>query len=208
MSEKHILVSLGDDKVREIGEVLGNKSCVLILDLLALEDLTVSDIAKKLKMPINTIDYNVKKLVRVGLIEGSSHWWSVKGKKMPVYRVSNRKIVISPKRSVSKVFAWVIGLTGLMALTIREFIGDVVNFGRSGDVVARDIMLSESPKMEALVMNAGASDAVIRGVNNVSFWNGFASWEWFLLGAWVAVFLFFIFAFVSERKSRSYYHEN
>jgi len=68
MDEKSILINLGDEKAKWISEVIGNKSCNKILDLLAEKNLTVSDISHKLKMPINTVDYNVKKLVKAGLM--------------------------------------------------------------------------------------------------------------------------------------------
>jgi len=186
MDEKHILVSLGDEKVKEIGEVIGNKSCNRILDLLAGESLAVSDIARKLKMPINTTDYNVKKLVRAGLIESDSHWWSVKGKKMPTYRVSNRKIIISPRKSVAKVFAWVVGLTGLSALTLREVMKPA------------EVLVSEAPMMMAEFDSLASSGAI----ESVGFWSGLGPWSWFLIGAWFAVVLFFVITLYNEKGGR------
>ena len=186
MDEKHILVSLGDEKVREIGEVIGNKSCNRILDLLAEGELTVSDIARKLKMPINTVDYNVKKLVKAGLIESLSHWWSVKGKKMPTYRVSNRKIIISPRKSAAGVFAWVFGLTGLSALTLREV------------MKSTEVVISEVPRVMAEFDSLAGSSAV----ESVGFWGGLGPWSWFLIGAWFAVFLFFIITLYNGKGGR------
>ena len=49
---------------------------------------------------MNTLDYNLKKLIGAGLIEKtSSFFWSVKGKKIPTYRLANKKIIISTKNS-------------------------------------------------------------------------------------------------------------
>ena len=60
--------------------------------------LTAVSIAKELGMPINTAEYNLKKLIKVGLIEKSKEFfWSVKGKKIPMYKVSNKHILIVPK---------------------------------------------------------------------------------------------------------------
>jgi len=186
MDEKSIMVNLGDEKVKEIGEVIGNKTCNRILDYLSDNEGTVSDISAKLKAPINTIDYNVKKLVKAGLIEKNSHFWSVKGKKMPVYKISNKKIIISPKRSVTKVFAWTIGLTGLMALTIRQFLEKTSSVAD----VAQEMMFEAAPVFAS------------KGTESVSFLSSIGAWEWFLIGAWFAVFLFFIFSLYSERKTR------
>ena len=187
MDEKHISVSLGDARIKEIGEIIGNKTCNKILDFLAGEDGTVSDISRALKIPLNTADYNVKKLVKAGLIEKASYWWSVKGKKMPVYRASSRKIIISPRKSVARVFAWVIGLTGLTALTLREFMGSGVEVMETNIAEGGRLMADVAPSM---------------AVESVGFWAGVSPWSWFLIGAWFAVFLFYVFTLYNERKFR------
>jgi len=209
--ETSIMVGLGDEKAKKISEVIGSKSCNRILDLLADRDLTVSEISKKLKIPINTVDYNVKKLVKASLIEKASHWWSVKGKKMPTYKISNKKIIISPRRSVAKVFAWTIGLTGLTALTIKELLGratyatgPVMEYGR--DLATNNAMLAEGVQKttsaaldSAPIILEGAESG---GAGFLSFLAGINPWSWFLIGAWFAVFLFFAISFITNRKMR------
>jgi len=192
MDEKHILVSLGDEKVKEISEVIGNKSCNKILDFLASREGTVSDIAGKLKMPLNTVDYNIKKLVKAGLIEKASHWWSVKGRKMHSYRVSNRKIIISPKKSIAAKFLWVLGLTGLSALTIRQFMSRIV--------IDNAVPLFND--MKGSVATA-AGDFIPEGGSIVvepSFWTSISPASWFLIGAWFAVFLFFVLTIIKGKR--------
>ncbi len=196
MDDKHILVSLGDEKVKHIGEVIGNKSCNRILDFLAEEDGTVSDISRKLKMPLNTVDYNVKKLVESGLIEKASHWWSVKGKKMPIYRVSNRKIIISPKKSISRVFAWAIGLTGLAALTIRSFMD------KSGPRLVNTAIVMEEAVFDAAPKAMAMNDVAVGVVSSQSFWAGVSSWEWFLFGAWFAILIFFVTTLINDKRHK------
>jgi len=188
MEEKHIMVSLGDKNVKEIGEVIGNKTCNKILEFLAGEDGTVTDISRALKIPLNTVDYNVKKLVSAGLIEKSSHWWSVKGKKMPVYRVSNRKIIISPRKSFAKVFAWVVGLTGLTALTIKQFIGNIF----------REYSYTTGPLIKSTRDNVVFLETASGGFLNTLA--GISPWSWFLIGAWFAVVLFFAITLYAERR--------
>ena len=131
MDNKHIMISLGDDKAKHVSEVIGSKSCNRILGLLADGDLTVSEIARKLKMPMNTVDYNVKKLVKAGLVEKAAHWWSVKGKKMPTYKVSNKKIIISPRSDVGKKVVY----SFLMVFALVAVVGLIVflNVSQEGD---------------------------------------------------------------------------
>jgi len=171
MDEKSILVNLGDEKAKEISEVIGSKTCNKILGYLSEHEGTVSDISGALKIPLNTTDYNVKKLVKSGLIEKASHFWSVKGKRMPTYRVSNKKIIISPKKSIGKIFAWTLGLTGLMALTIREFFGNKMIGYRDIDP---DLAFEAAPKVadavvDAVQTTAGAVPELANGAMDIAY---------------------------------------
>jgi len=104
MAEKYIELNLDDEKASIVAEVLANRTAKKILSLLADEELSESDIAKRLKIAANTVNYNIKKLIDAGLIEKSKNFfWSIKGKKILTYKLSNKKIIISTKNS----FAWI-----------------------------------------------------------------------------------------------------
>ncbi len=208
MADKYIMLSLDDEATKMLSEVIGNESCKKILDLLADngdEGLTETEIANKLKFPINTIDYNIKKLVKTGLIEPAKHFWSVRGKKMPAYKVSNKKIILSPKRSkVSALKSLVLpaAITGIAALVLRQ-ITKPASF-----VVDRGINFKEAAETGGALMAASTSsagavapDALRDAVANVppTIWQSMISnitsiptWEWFLIGAWLAIVLFFV----------------
>jgi DNA-binding transcriptional ArsR family regulator len=219
VKDTSIMVNLGDEKAKQISEVIGSKSCQKILNLLADGDLTVSDISKKLKMPINTVDYNVKKLVKADLIEKAAHWWSVKGKKMPTYKVSNKKIIISPRKSVAKVFAWTLGFTGLTALTIKELFGSTVQYAAGPvteygrDLVASDAataaagQLSNDAAQKSMEATAQSAPIILEGAKNggaglLSTLSNIGPWAWFLIGAWFAVFVFFAITLINNERHR------
>ncbi|MCL6500851.1 MAG: helix-turn-helix domain-containing protein, partial [Candidatus Pacearchaeota archaeon] len=91
MSKKYLMVSLEDPRTRKIAAVLSNKTCKKIIDMLAEKEASKSEIAKALKIPLNTTEYNVNKLVEAGLIEKSkNYFWSAKGKKIEIYKISNK----------------------------------------------------------------------------------------------------------------------
>lgn len=98
---KFILISMEDDRAKKIAEVLGNKTSKKIIDTLAeSSELSEKDISDKLGLPINTVEYNLKKLVSCEIVEKTkTFFWSKKGKKIPTYKLSNKSIVISPKSS-------------------------------------------------------------------------------------------------------------
>ncbi|PIN91282.1 hypothetical protein COU57_01235 [Candidatus Pacearchaeota archaeon CG10_big_fil_rev_8_21_14_0_10_32_14] len=111
MTNKFLIFNLEDDKAKALGEVISNPTCKKIVDYIAEHnDVSESDIVKALGIPANTVNYNIKRLINSGLIETSkTFFWSKKGKKMATYRVANKIIVISPKKS-SNVYSKLKGI--------------------------------------------------------------------------------------------------
>jgi len=101
--DKFIMMGMDDDRAGDVASVLSNKTCKKILDYLSeVKEASEQDMAKSLSIPINTVEYNIKKLVRSGLVEkAKNHFWSVKGKKIALYKVANKHIIISPKKQIS-----------------------------------------------------------------------------------------------------------
>jgi len=96
--EKFVLVSLKESKTKKIADVLTNNTSREILDFLSeKKEATEGEIAKELKVPIITVHYNVKALLDSGLIESTQFRWSEKGKKMDIYKVARKYIVIAPR---------------------------------------------------------------------------------------------------------------
>ena len=193
--DKSILVPLGDPRLKDISEAISNKSCNKILDFLASrkDGASVSDIAKELGMPINTADYNVKKLLKAGLIVREGHWWSVKGKKMPTYKVSNRKIVISPaKRDFTnlKVAVLLILLSGVVAMFLRGY-----SEGYQTNMFLEKTLDSAGPVLKSSPV---AGKGVERGESYST-----ESWKYFLWGAWSMIALFFAVSYVLEKRKSS-----
>lgn len=204
MDEKHIMINLGDKRAKEISEVIGNETCNKILDSLVENEGTVTELSKKLNVPINTIDYNIKKLVSVGLIEKSNYWWSVKGKKMPTYKVSDKKIIITPKSGMKKHFFATLLVTGLAALGIRSFMGPTEYAGENLAVETFSMPVADLMTETSLAAKTGierSMDAVSPTVTGGLF-SSLASWEWFLFGAWFAIVLFMIISIRNERRRK------
>ena len=69
MDDKFIMMNLDDERSKKVAEVLGNKTCKKILDHLSeTKEASEKDIADALGIPINTTEYNLKKLIGVGLV--------------------------------------------------------------------------------------------------------------------------------------------
>jgi len=128
---------------------------------------------------------------------------------MPTYKVSNKKIIISPKKSVGKVFAWTIGLTGLVALTIRQFLGESTSniisikgarFAEDAAAPARTELSHNLFGGPAEIITESAVEA--GGSGFIQYLTGIGAWSWFLIGAWFAIFLFFAITLINDKRHK------
>lgn len=125
MAEKFILVSLDDEKSKELADVISNKTARKILDYLSEKEGSSSEIGKDLGIALSTVEYNLKNLVKAGLVEVEEFKWSPKGRAMDIYKVKKKYIVIAPEKSselreiLRKVLP--VGLVGLVVGGFIEF---------------------------------------------------------------------------------------
>lgn len=101
MPSKYLLLDLDDEKAKHLADVLANETCKKILNILAEKEASASTLSENLNLALNTITYNLEKLLNSGLIEKSRHFWSVKGRKIETYKLANKNIVISPKQTIA-----------------------------------------------------------------------------------------------------------
>ena len=172
------------------------------MNYLTKNEKTISEISVELNIPINTVEYNIKKLLNSGLIEKKSFWWSVKGKKMPTYTVSNKRIIISPKRYTNNLkYLIALGITGVISLVIKKITEPVKiiyerNIPLTNELsnglmkITRDSFLENVPQQ---------TDQII---NTITYFPKLCFGEWFLFGAWFVILLFFIFSIINERRSK------
>jgi len=200
MEEKYILISLDDERAEKIAEVIGNKSCKKILDYLSERESNETEISKELHMPLNTVDYNIKKLLKAGLIKEGSHWWSVKGKKIPLYKVSNKHIVISPKKMTPSKLKGILPLvlvSAVFSLFIWLYTKTSFFMAKTEEVFVEKAI----PMLEATTSGADA----VAGLNGVVGSAGFSLEivDWFLIIIWALILLFVVvIIFRNERGSK------
>ncbi len=100
MTEKYLLFSLDDEQSKKLGEVISNPSAKKIANFLADREASASEISSALDMPLNSVGYNIENLLDAGIVEKVSGFlWSEKGKKIEKYKIANKLIVISPKKT-------------------------------------------------------------------------------------------------------------
>jgi len=184
VDEKFMLISMEDDRAKKLAEVLGNKSCKKIIDYLAdNEEASVKDISDALGIPINTAEYNVKKLLGAELVQKRKNFfWSKKGKKIVMYELSNKSIIIAPKGSnISKLKAL---LPAFMIVGVGTFVSYVWGALKSG---GQDIARGTEEIFYA------AGDALIEAAPKAVDYTQeliitpSPAWLWFLAGGFLAL---------------------
>ena len=126
MSDKYIMVSLDDKKSKDIANVLSNDTSRKLLDYLSDHDKVAPvDLSKKLNIPISTVTYNLKHLKESGLIETKDFAWSDKGKKVELYSLARKLILIAPKgynwkESLKKILP--IALVGVVGTALLKIL--------------------------------------------------------------------------------------
>ncbi len=196
-NDNFILISLDDEKSKSIAEVLSSATCKKIINYLAENtEASQKDLSDALNIPLNTIEYNIKKLLASGFIQKRKNFfWSKKGKKIIMYEISNKSIVISHKKKVSEKIksilpAFILTAAGTFALWVYEKIKyssqNIADLGR-------DVLYTVSnPVLEA---GSKASDAI--SPESLITPIGTPLWLWFLVGSLIAIG---IISFVNWRK--------
>jgi len=186
------MLNLDDPRTARIGEVIGNKTSKRILSLLADKEMSESEIALELKLPLNTVGYNIKKLEESELIEKKKGFlWSSKGKRIHKYRVSNKIIVISPRKIFSGIIPSVL-ISGIIALLIKAYMGVQIGVWNGDETV----MFADNSALKTGESVANAGGSGVQEMANQGIYyvlnNAQNSWAWFFLGALTGLLVYIV----------------
>ncbi len=192
----YVVIDLNDEKSKHLSEVLTNDTCKKILLFMSeIDEVTESDISKSLNIPLNTINYNMKKLLAASLVdESEKRLWSQKGKKIRIYTISNKSILISPKPK-SKINKT---LTSIITLGSTVIIGTLIRF-----VFHRQIAPIENKlyNVGGVAVANTQKTLLENSAQNISYISSFLSsipaWAWFLSGG---IFAFVIVLILNWKK--------
>jgi len=192
VEENFILISLDDSKSKEISEILGSKTCKKIIGYLSENrEAGEKDLSESLSLPINTVEYNIKKLLSSGFIQKRKNFfWSKKGKKISMYELSNKSIIISHKKPNTEKLksilpAIILTAAGTFAVWTFEKISNANSSLRNSITNT----YAASDEAASLASKAGgAISAVSESVPNLISQSSQAPiWQWFLAGALLSI---------------------
>ena len=186
---KSIMIDLDDPRTDKLADVISNKTSKKILSALAEQELTETDLSKNIGIPLNTVGYSIDKLEEVGLIEKAKEFfWSAKGKKIYKYKVSNKRIVISPKSMMRGIIPSIIAVS-VIALAIKIF-------SASKETITRDAATSTAGIEAMKAIEPSAVSQIVPVLANIS-------WAWFLLGALTALLIFILWNIMKGGKNEN-----
>ena len=182
-------MGLNDENSRYVAEALKSKTCKKILDLLSeTKEASEKDTSDALDMPISTVEYNLNKLIKSRLVEKTKNFfWSVKGKKIPMYKLARKHIIISPNKTPSlsylKQILPVVLVSGFFMIFIKYLLkpsyGSTVSFSEE-------------------LMETGANSV---GQTSLSFFDKILAlpyWGWFLIGIVLAGLIILIYRYAKK----------
>lgn len=190
-NKNFLLLSMEDEKIKKVSNVIGNESCRKILDYLSNKDATESELAQKLNLPISTVHYNLQQLVETGLIESKEFHYSQKGKEVNHYRLANKYIIIAPKKTFGikeklKGILPVALIAGGAAAVIQLVSSYLSRQGIAVDDAVAKSMIAESAPL-SIAAQAPQMPAAL-ATQNIALW--------FLAGALFALAVYFIISLI------------
>ena len=197
-SEKFIMVSLEDEKSKDLANVISNDTSRRILSYLSEKEASESDISRALGLPASTVHYNVQHMLKSNLIEVKNFYWSDKGNKVKVYAIAKKFIVIAPRGTkVNSALKSLIpvALFSLAAAAAIQFVSN--NYGRMDAMTQEAAKAVPSPVLEQAVMDQSTGGAQ-QLISQPSLWSNLSLW--FLFGAVFAIIIYLVIYFVWRRK--------
>jgi DNA-binding transcriptional ArsR family regulator len=157
-----LLVSLNENKAKKLAEVISNNTCRKMLDFLAEKnDVTESDIAKALNIPLSTVHYNMKALVEARLVKSDEYHYSEKGKEVSHYKLANQYVIIAPE-----------GEKHLLREKLRSIIPTALIMGAAAGIIkifSGGFLAAQETAAPMMLKSAVGSGAAEEGVRAVAY---------------------------------------
>jgi DNA-binding transcriptional ArsR family regulator len=102
MAEKILFLEPGDERAQKIAKAMGSQTASDILQLLADGPISLTDITERLSVPMNTAKYHVENLLEAGLLSVDQTKYSVKGREVKLYALTNQLLIVAPRQSTMR----------------------------------------------------------------------------------------------------------
>jgi DNA-binding transcriptional ArsR family regulator len=111
-----VILEPGDERAQKIAKAMASRTATDILRLLADGQKSMTEITDQLAIPLNTAKYHFENLLDAGLISVAETKYSVKGREVKIYTLSNQLLIVAPRQS--NVHALLLKYAALFAVVI------------------------------------------------------------------------------------------
>ncbi len=199
--EKFVLINLEDEKSKELAQVIASETSRKILNILAEKPLSETEIGEKLKVPLSTVHYNTQQLLKAEIIEIKDFLWSEKGKKIQLYQLANKLIIIAPKTSqisfLSKLKEIIPLFLGGTIISLGIYLYQKIYPKFSNSITSESIEVIKKVAAPALTNNADRiTEYVLPNLQNIN--QNYALW--FFLGVIVTLVLSLLIEYLKKKR--------
>jgi DNA-binding transcriptional ArsR family regulator len=167
MADTVVVLEPGGERAQKIAKAMASQTAGDILRLIGDGQKTSTEISEQLSLPMNTAKYHIDNLLDAGLINVAATKYSVKGREVKVYTLTDQLLIVAPKqmnvRSLLMKYASLFGIIAFGSLLIALFSQVPVSGGGIGS------SLNEAPRSAAQEAGGNLAKAVADGlVQNVT----------------------------------------
>jgi DNA-binding transcriptional ArsR family regulator len=99
MTDNVVFLEPGDERAQKIAKAMGSQTASDILQILGEGPRSLTDITERLNIPMNTAKYHIENLLDAGLIAVEKTKYSIKGREVKIYMLTNQLLVVAPRQS-------------------------------------------------------------------------------------------------------------
>jgi DNA-binding transcriptional ArsR family regulator len=99
MAETVLVLEPGDERAQKIAKAMASRTAGDILTLLGEGEKSLTEITENLSIPITTTKYHVENLIDAGLVSVASTKYSVKGREIKMYSLTNQLLIVAPRQA-------------------------------------------------------------------------------------------------------------
>jgi DNA-binding transcriptional ArsR family regulator len=99
MTDEIVILEPGDERAQKISKAMGSQTASDILQLLAEHPKSLTEITERLAIPLTTAKYHIENLLEAGLISVAETRYSVKGREIKIYSLTNQLLIVAPRTS-------------------------------------------------------------------------------------------------------------
>lgn len=169
MTGNVVVLEPGDERAQKIAKAMGSQTASDILTLLATGAKSLTDITEELKIPLTTTKYHAENLLDAGLITVAETKYSVKGREVKMYALTDQLLIVAPKQT--NIRSLLLKYASLFGIVVA---GTVAVIGLA-PLLAGQVSLSEasSTVMTREPVTGGAANQVYAAKAMADTWGEF-----------------------------------